>query len=117
VTVTAAGALPVALAFGEGGLPVVTRDWWTIAYTGAFCTVLPFFLWTSGLRFIAATTSTVIMLAEVVFALALAAVLLGERLAPGAVAGSLLILVAVVLVSREKCESQPVGPDVVPERP
>jgi drug/metabolite transporter (DMT)-like permease len=117
VTVTAAAALPVALVFGRGGLPAPTADWWTIAYTGAFCTVVPFFLWTSGLRFITATTSTVIMLAEVVFALALAALLLGERLTPGALVGSLLILAAVVLVSREKSDIQPVGPDVVPERP
>ena len=117
VAMTTLCAVPVALIFGEGGFPRFTPDWWTIAYTGAFCTVLPFFLWTSGLRFITATTSSVIMLAEVVFALALAAVLLGERLSAGAVIGSLMILTAVAIISREKSERVPVGPDVVPERP
>jgi drug/metabolite transporter (DMT)-like permease len=117
VLVTAISALPVALIFGRGGLPAFTPAWWTIAYTGALCTVLPFFLWTSGLRFITATTSSVIMLAEVVFALGLAAMLLGERLSPGAVAGSLLILVAVGLASKQTGDVIPAGPDVVPEEP
>ncbi|MBN2566001.1 MAG: DMT family transporter [Candidatus Eisenbacteria bacterium] len=117
VVVTALSALPIALVFGRGCLPGLTPDWWTIAYTGAFCTVLPFFLWTSGLRFITATTSSVIMLVEVVFALALAAWLLGERLSPGAIAGSLLILLAVALASGERAEVTPVGPDVVPDQP
>jgi drug/metabolite transporter (DMT)-like permease len=116
VTMTALCALPVAVVFGGVAPPRPTSDWWTIAYTGAFCTVVPFFLWTSGLRFITATTSSVIMLAEVVFALVLAAALLGERLTPGAIVGSLLIIGAVVLISREKSENRPVGPDLVPER-
>ena len=47
---------------------------------------------------------------------ALAAVLLGERLSPTALVGSVLILAAVALASRDKGEEAPVGPDVVPEQ-
>jgi len=115
VTVTALAALPAAVVFGWGRAPELSLDLWPVAYTAIFCTVLPFFLWTWGLRHITATTSSVIMLAEVVFALALAAVVLGERLSPWAMAGSALILAAVALVTRDRVEEAPAGPDVAPE--
>ena len=115
VVVTAAAALPAALIFGRDALPVWSADTWTVFYTAVFCTVLPFYLWTWGLKQITATTSSIILLAEVVFALALAAAVLGERLTPVAMAGSVLILAAVALVSREKAPEIPAGPDVAPE--
>lgn len=116
VLVTAAAALPAALIFAAGSFPRPSAEWWTIPYTAVFCTVVPFLLWTAGLRFITATTSSVIMLTEVVFALALAAVLLGERLSPAALVGSALILAGVAMISRDKANEAPVGPDLVPER-
>ena len=116
VIVTAVIALPVALVFGRGGFPRPSVELWTVPYTAVFCTIAPFFLWTWGLKRITATTSSIVLLTEVVFALALAAVLLGERLSPGALAGSVLILGAVALASRDKGEEAPVGPDVVPEQ-
>jgi drug/metabolite transporter (DMT)-like permease len=115
VTITAATALPAALLLGRGEFPRLTGEWWAIPYTSIFCTVIPFFLWTWGLRFITATTSSVVMLSEVVFALALAAMLLGERLSAGALLGSALIMLAVVLASRETTGEPVTGPDVVPE--
>jgi len=116
VIVTAVIALPVALVFGRGGFPRPSVELWTVPYTAVFCTIAPFFLWTWGLKRITATTSSIVLLTEVVFALALAAVLLGERLSPGALVGSVLILGAVALASRDKGEEAPVGPDVVPEQ-
>jgi drug/metabolite transporter (DMT)-like permease len=115
VVVTAAAALPAAVVFGAGRVPGLTQEWWAIPYTAVFCTVIPFFLWTWGLRVVTATVSSVIMLTEVVFALALAALILGERLAPAGVVGSLLIMAAVVLASREAGEEIAAGPDVMPE--
>lgn len=117
VTVTAVAALPVALVFGRGGFPAPSPELWTVPYTATFCTVAPFFLWTWGLKHITATTSSIVLLTEVVFALTLASVLLGERLAPVALLGSALILTAVAMASREKVEALAVGPDVVPELP
>ncbi len=115
VTVTAVAALPVALVFGGGGLPHVSTQLWTVPYTAVFCTVVPFFLWTWGLKRISATASSIVLLTEVVFALALAFALLGESLSPGALLGSALILAAVALASRERPEEAAVGPDVAPE--
>ena len=115
VTVTTVVALPVALVFGGGGFPKMSVELWTVPYTAVFCSIAPFYLWTWGLKRITATTSSIVLLTEIVFALALAAVLLGERLSPVALVGSALILAAVALASREKGEEAPVGPDVVPE--
>ena len=115
VIVTAVTALPTALILGRGDFPGLTPEWWAIPYTSIFCTIIPFFLWTWGLRFISATTSSVIMLSEVVFALALAFAILGERLTAGGFVGSALIVLAVVLASREADVETATGPDVVPE--
>ena len=79
VTVTALTALPLSVAFGTGGLPNLSRDLWVVGYTALFCTVLPFLLWTWGLKRISATGSCVILLVEIVFALALATAVFGER--------------------------------------
>jgi drug/metabolite transporter (DMT)-like permease len=116
VTVTTVIALPVALVFGRGSFPKPSVELWTVPYTAIFCSIAPFYLWTWGLKRITATTSSIVLLTEVVFALTLAAVLLGERLSPVALVGSVLILAAVALASRDKGEEAPVGPDVVPEQ-
>jgi drug/metabolite transporter (DMT)-like permease len=115
VIVTALTALPCALILGWGSFPAATPQWWTIPYTAVFCTVIPFFLWTWGLKRITATASSVIMLSEVVFALALASAILGERLSPVGFAGSALIVLAVLLASREARGEPVTGPDLVPE--
>jgi drug/metabolite transporter (DMT)-like permease len=115
VTVTALTALPLAAVFGKGGLPELSMDLWAVAYTALFCTVLPFLLWTWGLKHISATGSCVILLVEIVFALALATAVLGEHLSAGATLGAVLIVAAVILTSLEGGDETVTGPDVVPE--
>jgi len=99
-TVTALTVLPVALVLGHGGPPPLDARLWVVGYTAVLCTVLPFLLWSWGLKFISATSSCVILLIEIVFAIALAAVVFGERLTPGAMVGAALIMGAVYLISR-----------------
>jgi len=113
VTVTAFSALPAAILFAPRAFPGASPEWWAIPYTAVFCTILPFFLWTWGLKHITATASSVIMLTEVVFALALSFLLLAERLSAGGLVGSALIVSAVVLASREAHDEAAAGPDVV----
>ena len=115
VIVTAVSALPAALVFGHGAFPRLSAGFWTVPYTSVFCTVAPFFLWSWGLRRISATTSSVLMLSEVIFALILAGIILGERLSAAAIVGSGLIIGAAVLASRETGSELASGPDVVPE--
>ncbi|MBM3308152.1 MAG: DMT family transporter [Candidatus Eisenbacteria bacterium] len=113
--VTAATALPAALVFGSGRLPPVGWGLWPVGYTAVFCTVIPFALWTWGLKRISATTSSVILLTEVVFAMALAALVLGERQTTGALWGGVLIGAAVLLASLDSRDEIAAGPDIVPE--
>jgi drug/metabolite transporter (DMT)-like permease len=115
VTVTAVAAFPAALILGRGAVPRPSPVLWTVPYTSILCTVAPFFLWSWGLRRISATTSSVLMLSEVIFALILAAIILGERLSPGALVGSGCIILAAVLASRETGSEFVAGPDAVPE--
>lgn len=115
VVVTAVAALPAALIFARGSFPRPGPEWWTVPYTAVFCTILPFYLWTWGLRHISATTSSLIMLSEVVFALVLAALILGERLTAGGMVGGVLIVAAILLASRESAMKTATGPDLVPE--
>ncbi len=107
VTLTSVTVLPAALMLGRGGPPPFDARLWVVGYTAVFCTVLPFLLWSWGLKSISATSSCVILLIEIVFALALAAVIFGERLSPGAMAGAALIVCAVLLVSWETRAAEP----------
>jgi len=101
VTMTAVTVLPVALILGHGGPPPFDSRLWVVGYTAVFCTVLPFLLWSWGLKSISATSSCVILLIEIVFALVLASLVFGERLSPGATIGAALIMGAVFLISRD----------------
>lgn len=113
--VTAAASLPPALLFAPGRAPDLGWDLWPVIYTAVLCTVIPFALWTWGMKFISATASSVILLVEVIFATTLAALVLGERLPAGALWGGLLIGVAVLLASLGSKEELAPGPDIVPE--
>lgn len=115
LVITAAASLPPAIFLAPGRAPHFGWGLWPVAYTAVLCTVIPFALWTWGLRSISATASSVILLIEVVFATALAALILGERLSTGALWGGLLIGVAVLLASLGSKEELAPGPDIVPE--
>lgn len=113
--VTAIASVPAALVLG-GPFPAPSGAWWAIAYTAVLCTIIPYFLWTWGLRYISATVSSVILLIEVVFAMALAATVLAERPAASTLVGGLCIVFAIVLASRGARAEIAAGPDVVPEQ-
>jgi len=115
VLLTSLTALPAALLLAPRSFPALDASWWAILYTAVFCTIIPFMLWTAGLRFISATVSTVILLVEILFAILLAAVLLGERLTPVGLVGAGLIAVAAFLATRGEFERTAPGPDFVPE--
>ena len=95
---TAAGAVglvPVALL---GGGPFLTGDattLGTLAYLGVFTMALAYGLFYAGLRTTRSGAAVVATLLEPVTAAVAAAVVLGERLGPLGIAGSVLILAAV----------------------
>jgi DME family drug/metabolite transporter len=110
-TVGAVCLLPLALA--EGILPdradpaalAGTVAW--LVYLGAVPTALAYALFFAGLAGIRATTASVVALLEVVTAAVAAVVLLGERLTAPAVAGTTVLLVAVVALARDETRAVP----------
>ena len=71
-----------------------------LAFTGLFAAAIPSILFLAGIRRIGGTRAGILMLFEPVVGVALAAVLLGEALAPVQIAGGVAILAAAVILQR-----------------
>ncbi len=71
-----------------------------LAFTGLFAAAIPSILFLTGIRRIGGTRAGILMLFEPVVGVALAAVLLNERLAPIQVAGGIAILGAALILQR-----------------
>ncbi len=97
---TVLATLPVAASRGFP-LPERPAGWLAVAYTGIFCSVIPYLAWSHGLKTITAAASSVLLTLEIVFAVLLSMAILGESLGWGAVAGGVLILLGAALVSRD----------------
>lgn len=78
-------------------LPV--QAWLVIIYTAVVCWIIPYYLWLEGLKHISASTSTILLLTEILIATAISFILLNEILTIVMVFGALLIIIAIVLVS------------------
>lgn len=91
--------LPTA-AFSASTLGSLPLDAWiAIFYTAIFCWVIPYYLWAKGLRYISAVTSSVVLLTEIIVAVAVATLVLGEVLTVISGVGALFIIIAILLVS------------------
>jgi len=71
-----------------------------LAFTGLFAAAIPSILFLSGIRRVGGTRAGILMLFEPVVGVALAAVLLNERLAPIQVVGGLMVLGAALILQR-----------------
>ena len=100
----------VSVVFPLSGLAVVPGGSFSITVSGivlslflaVFCTVLPTLLYSFALRMIDATTSAIIGPIEIVSAVALSMVLLGERLTGIGLLGTALIVVSIYIVDTQK---------------
>jgi drug/metabolite transporter (DMT)-like permease len=98
VILTAVFVSPVLLTIG----PVLTLSsvsWEVIAYTAIFNTAFPYVLYQSGLRFLSATSSAIVLLLDVVTAVAISVAFLGETFNGFSLVGALCIMASFVLVS------------------
>jgi len=90
-----------ALAFStHSPFQLPTQAWLAIVYTAVFCWVIPYYLWSEALKFVSAASSTIILLSEVIVAMAISAVFLPNNsitLVSGI--GALAIIVAIILAS------------------
>lgn len=103
----------VSIAFAVGGalmlpvlltadVPVTPRSIGLLAYVGLLPTALAYLLFFRGAGRVAAPVTTLITLLEPVTAALLALAFLGERLAPTGMVGALLVVGAVLLVTRRR---------------
>jgi len=98
---TAVALLPAAAVFGGLNLvaiPVVGWGW--VAFTAVMCTVLPYGLWVFALRAVTATVASVVSMLEIVAAMILSMVLLGETYSVVTIVGATMILASIFAVAR-----------------
>ncbi len=73
------------------------QAWLAIVYTAIVCWIVPYYLWLEGLKHITASTSTILLLTEILIATAISFILLNEILTTIMIFGALLIIIAIVL--------------------
>ncbi len=73
--------------------------WLAIIYTAVFCWVVPYYFWLKGLKHISTATSAVVLLIEIIVAVAISTIFLGEALTVVSAIGSIFITIAILLVS------------------
>ena len=98
VVLTAVFVSPVLIAVGPT-MTLSSISWEVIAYTAIFNTALPYVLYQSGLRFLSATSSAIVLLLDVVTAVAISVAFLGETFNGFSLAGAICIMVSFILVS------------------
>jgi drug/metabolite transporter (DMT)-like permease len=100
ILATALALLPMALFFGGLNLrSISTQGWEWVAISAILCTVLPYALWVSALKAVTATIASVVGLLEVVSAMVLSALLLGERYTTLTLLGAVLVLGSILAVA------------------
>jgi drug/metabolite transporter (DMT)-like permease len=78
-------------------LPI--QAWIAIVYTAVCCWVIPYYLWSEGLKSMSPVSSTLILLTEVVVSLAVSSLTLGDTLTLISGVGAILIIAAIILAS------------------
>ena len=73
--------------------------WLAIIYTAVLCWVVPYYFWLKGLKHVSPVTSAVVLLTEIIVAVAISSIVLGEIPTLVSGVGSIFILIAILLVS------------------
>lgn len=80
--------------------------WLGVFWTAIVCWVIPYYLWLEGLKHLSASTSTVLLLSEIVVAVILSILILREPITIFSTIGAFLIVIAIVLVSVKDKKNQ-----------
>ena len=90
---------PFAGLAGQGFFALSGWAWAAIVYTAIVCWVIPYYLWLEGLKYLSASTSTILLLSEIVVAVFASVIVLKEPVTLFSTIGALFIIIAVALVS------------------
>jgi drug/metabolite transporter (DMT)-like permease len=91
--------LPTAAFSPEKFFYLPWNAWLAIIYTAVLCWVVPYYFWLKGLKHISPVTSAVVLLTEIIVAVAISTIVLGEALTVASGIGSIFIILAILLVS------------------
>ena len=91
--------VPFTVLAGSQFFELTISAWLAIFWTAIICWVLPYYLWLEGLKHLSASTSTVLLLSEIVVAVILSIVTLREPVTLFSTIGAFFIVVAIALVS------------------
>jgi drug/metabolite transporter (DMT)-like permease len=91
--------LPTAAFSPEKFFCLPWNAWLAIIYTAVLCWVVPYYFWLKGLKHISPVTSAVVLLTEIIVAVAISTIVLGEALTVVSGIGSIFIIIAILLVS------------------
>jgi drug/metabolite transporter (DMT)-like permease len=91
--------VPFSVLSGPGFFALSGWAWAAIVWTAIVCWVIPYYLWLEGLKHLSASTSTVLLLSEVVVAVIASVVVLQEPITVFSSIGALFIVIAITLVS------------------
>ena len=90
---------PFSVLSGPGFFALSTWAWASIIWTAIVCWVIPYYLWLEGLKYLSASTSTVLLLSEIVVAIIASVIILKEPITVFSSVGAFLIVLAITLVS------------------
>jgi drug/metabolite transporter (DMT)-like permease len=90
---------PFSVLSGPGFFALSAWAWASIIWTAIVCWVIPYYLWLEGLKYLSASTSTVLLLSEIVVAVIASVIILKEPITIFSSIGAFLILLAITLVS------------------
>ena len=91
--------LPFVFSTGSQTLALPVQAWLIVLYTAVACWIIPFYLFLEGLKNISASTSTILLLSQIVVAAAISGVWLNEVFTIVSAIGAVFIILATVLVS------------------
>jgi drug/metabolite transporter (DMT)-like permease len=91
--------LPIAPFSAGVVLSLPLEAWLAILFTAVLCWVVPYYLWLKGLQHLSPVTSAVVLLTEIVVAVTISTLFLGEVFTVISGVGAILIVIAILLVS------------------
>jgi drug/metabolite transporter (DMT)-like permease len=91
--------VPFTFLSGPGFFELSGWAWAAIVYQAIVCWVVPYYLWLEGLKYLSASTSTILLLSEIVVAVIASIVVLQEPVTVFSTIGALFIILAIALVS------------------
>jgi drug/metabolite transporter (DMT)-like permease len=97
---TAIVLFPPALFSGGLNIGSISVEGWAwVAFTAVVCTVMPYALWILALKAVTATIASVVGMLEIVAAMILSSLLLGETYTTATLLGAALVLVSILAVA------------------